>query len=113
MKHHHLRSATRRGIYSLVLVALVTGVGTVGIHYFEQMSFLDSFYVMSMIATAQGLAMTPSTSGGKIFIAFMSFISVGAVVASLGFLFGPFFGQLWHIGVNKVEEELHMKEKKK
>lgn len=113
MTHHHLKSATRRGIYSLALVAAVMLIGTVGIHVLEKQSYLDSFYVMSMIATAQGLADSPTTAGGKIFIALMSFISVGAVVAALGFLFGPFFGQLWHIGVNKVEEELHIKEKKK
>ena len=82
--------------------------GTLGMSYFEKMSYLDAFYFMSMIATAQGSAYTPATAAGKIFAALMSFISVGSAVAALGFLLGPFFGQVWHIGTAKLEEEWHL-----
>ena len=58
-----------------------------------------------MIATAQGAAITPSTAAGKIFAACMAFVSVGSVVAVLGFIFGPLFGQLWRVGVQHLEEE--------
>ena len=74
-------------------------------HLLERMSYLDAFYFMSMIATAQGPTATPLTPAGKLFASFMAFISVGSVVASLGFLFGPFFGRLWKIGVERLEEE--------
>lgn len=84
-------------------------VGTVGIHYLEGYSYLDAFYFMSMIATAQGPMMIPQSAGGKIFASIMSFISVGGGVAALGFLFGPFFGKIWRIGVEHLEEELHHK----
>ena len=63
-----------------------------------------AWYFMSMLATAQGPAAAPQTAGGKLFASLMAFISVGTVVAALGFLFGPFFGQLWKIGVETVEE---------
>jgi len=82
-------------------------IGTLGIHHFERLSYLDAFYFMAMIATAQGPAMVPSTTAGKLFTAIIAFVSVGCVVASLGFLFGPFFGQLWRVGVERVEHELH------
>ena len=36
----------------------------------------------------------------------MAFVSVGGGVAALGFLFGPFFGKIWRIGVEHLEEEL-------
>ena len=81
-------------------------VGTVGVHVLEGLSYLDAFYFMSMIATAQGSNIAPVTAAGKIFASIMAFISVGFVVAALGFLFGPFFGQLWRIGVIHLEEEL-------
>ncbi len=74
-------------------------------HQFEGMSYLDAFYFMSMIATAQGPAATPATRAGKLFASLMAFVSVGIGVASLGFLFGPFFGQLWRIGIERFEEE--------
>jgi len=108
MKHsHHYRSHWRRGFYALLLVAVIVTIGTFGMHWLEGLSYLDAFYFISMIATAQGAATVPVTVAGKLFAAFMAYISVGSVVAALGFFFGPFFGQLWHFGVKWLEEETH------
>lgn len=110
MKHsHHYRSHWKRGVYSLLLILVVVAGGTIGIHYLEHMPYLDAFYFMSMIATAQGTSQVPATAAGKLFAAFMAFVSVGAVVAALGFFFGPFFGQLWHWGVKWIEDEIKEK----
>ncbi len=106
MRRHHYHSPIRRGLWSLCLVVSIMLVGMVGLHRLEGLSYLDAFYIMSMIATAQGTATVPATSGGKLFISLMAFVSVGAVVASLGFLFGPFFGKLWRVGFEKMEEEM-------
>ena len=84
-------------------------IGTLGMRWIEKLSYVDAFYFMSMIATAQGPTLMPATVQGKIFASFMAFISVGSVVAALGFIFGPFFGKLWHVGIMKLEEELHIK----
>ena len=111
-RHHHYRSPWKRGAYSLVLVVSVMTVGTVGMHVIQKMSCLDAFYFMSMIATAQGPPAAPATPAGKLFASFMAFISVGTVVASVGFLFGPFFGRLWRIGVERLEEETHLPEQR-
>ena len=99
------RSTYRRGLIALVVVSLVLVIGTLGMHWIEGLSFIDSFYFMAMLATAQGPAEVPVTAAGKIFAALMAFLSVGAVVAALGFIFGPLFGAVWHIGVEKIEEE--------
>ena len=109
MHNHHYHSPLKRGMLSLALVSFIVIVGTLGMHFFEGMSYLDSFYFISMIATAQGSAITPVTVMGKIFASFMAFISVGFVVAALGFLFGPFLGKLFHIGARHFEEELKNK----
>ena len=105
---HHYRSHWRRGVYSLLFVTAIVTMGTFGMHYIEGLSYLDAFYFISMIATAQGPAATPTTAAGKLFTAFMAYISIGSVVAALGFFFGPFFGQLWHLGVKWFEEETHL-----
>ena len=106
-KRHHFHSPYRRGLYSLMLVLFVVALGVVGIHYFEKFSYVDSFFFTSMIATGQGPVgdLTPQTVPGKIFTSFLAFISVGVLLAALGFLFGPFLGMLWRIGVVKLEEE--------
>jgi len=84
-----------------------------GMHYIEGLPYIDAFYFMAMLATAQGPATAPITVAGKLFAALMAFVSVGAVVASLGFLFGPFFGVVWRAGVLKFEEEEARLSKKK
>ena len=112
MRRHHYHSFWRRGLASLALVCVVMTVGTVGFHLIEKYSILDAFYFMSMIATAQGPATIPTTPAGKLFAALMAFISVGSLVTAFGFLLGPFFGKLWKIGVEKLEEEMHRTEGK-
>lgn len=109
---HHYHSPINRGIYCLVIVSTVLLFGTVGIHTTEHFSWIDSFYFTSMIATGQGPAPTvsPVTSLGKIFTSVLAFVSAGMMITLLGFLFGPFLGKLWRIGVLKFEEELeHLK----
>jgi hypothetical protein len=91
----------------------IMSVGTEGMHRLESMSYIDAFYFTSMIATAQGSAITPATAGGKIFAALLAFVSAGAAVACLGFIFGPFLGRLWHIGILHVEEDLNKSHGKK
>ena len=109
MQQHHrhrYHSPWRRAGYSFLVVAGVLTIGTVGFHVIERISYLDAFYITSMIATAQGPSQAPATSLGKIFTAGMAFISIGAVVTAAGFLFGPFLGQLWKIGHERHEEEM-------
>ena len=88
-------------------------IGTVGMRNIEHVSWLHAFYFISMIATAQGPPEMPATGAGQIFASLMAFISVGTVFASLGFLFGPFFGLLWRIGLEKFEGEIHIIKKDK
>ena len=82
----------------------MTAIGTVGLHLIEHLSWIDAFYFISMIVTAQGPVTMPATTAGKVFVSFIAFISVGSVVAALGFLLGPFLGQLFKIGVNILED---------
>jgi hypothetical protein len=111
LKHHHYRSPWRRGFYSLLLIFGIMTIGMVGMHYIEHMTYLDAFYFMSMIATSQGPTFIPLTPAGKIFASVMAFISLGSAVAGIGFLFGPFLGKLWKIGIEHFEEDLHLKKK--
>ena len=102
---HHHRSPWKRGLLSILLISTIMLIGTIGMHMLEGLAWIDAFYFMSMIATAQG-PITPLTmNSAKIFASIMSFISVGAGVAALGYIFGPFFGKIWHMGVHLEEEK--------
>lgn len=109
IKKHHYHSPLRRGVYCLTSVSAVLFLGTVGIHLVEHFRWIDSFYFTALIATGQGPApaISPVTAAGKMFTSVLAFVSAGAMIASFGFLFGPFLGKLWRIGVIKLEEELH------
>jgi hypothetical protein len=98
-------SIYRRALLAVAIILFVLAVGTLGMCIIEGLSLVDSFYFMAMLATAQGPPTAPQTVAGKLFAALMAFVSVGSVVAALGFIFGPFFGALWHVGVLKIEEE--------
>lgn len=102
---HHYHSPYKRVLISFVLVTTVMVIGTTGMHIIEKMSWADAFYFMSMIATAQGSTYMPQTTLGKLFASVMAFVSVGMIVAALGFFFGPFLGKLFRIGEEKLEEE--------
>jgi hypothetical protein len=100
------RSFFRRAVYSFAAIVLVMAVGILGMHYFEGLSYLDSFYFTAMLATGEGPTYTPVTVGGKLFAGLIAFVAVGTVITALVFLFGPFFLSLVREGLEKVEEEV-------
>jgi len=102
---HPLSPFKRKTLYSIAVVALVLAVGTEGMHVLEGWSYVDSFYFISLIATAQGPGSIPRTDAGKIFASLMAFVSVGAVLSALAFVFGPLFGTLLKVGIDYVERE--------
>ena len=109
IEKHHYHSARNRAAYCFLLAGFVLLFGTLGVHWIEGFSYVDSFYFTSMIATGQGPApsLSPATSAGKLFTCLLAFISVGSMAVTLGFLFGPFLGKLLKIGAHKLEDELH------
>ena len=97
-----------RAAYSLALVFSVLLVGTLGMHYLENYSYINAFYFVSMLATGEGPTTIPITAAGKLFASLIAFVSVGTVLFSLAFLFGPFM-----IGLFREEEAKLKKEEAK
>lgn len=117
--HSSYHSFFKRALYAIALVASVLIIGTLGFHYIEHYSYVNAFYFVSMLATAEGPAVTPVTALGKIFASVIAFVSVGSVIFALGFLFGPFFGKLLRMEERKlkrdekeISKDVHKYEKK-
>ncbi len=102
---HPLSPFRRRTLFSFIILAGVMVVGTVGMVLLEGWSYVDAFYFMSLIATTQGPTRNPSTDAGKVFASAMAFVSVGAVISSIAFVFGPLFGTLVKEGIDYLEKE--------
>ena len=99
-------SFVERAAYSFLLILAVLLLGTVSMHVLEGWSYLDSFYFTSFVATGQGppAGVDPVTAVGKVFASVLAFVSVGTVISALLFLFGPFFGRVFRLGVERIEE---------
>ena len=100
------RTFLERAVYSFGLIVAVVVVGMVCMHYIEGWSYLDSFYFASFVATGQGppANLDPQSALGKVFASVLAFVSVGTVISALLFLFGPFFGRVFRVGVERIEE---------
>ncbi len=102
---HPLSPFKWKTLYSIAVVVAVLAVGTEAMHIIEGWGYVDSFYFISLIATAQGPTASPKTDAGKIFASLFAFVSVGAVVSALVFVFGPMLGSLVKTGFDYVERE--------
>jgi H+/gluconate symporter-like permease len=86
-------------------------IGTVGVKELAGKDWVYSFFFMSMVATGQGPPTNVTGNYAEIFVSIMAFISVGTLITSIGVIFGPFFGYLFHKGVKFSEREIEKLEK--
>jgi ABC-type multidrug transport system fused ATPase/permease subunit len=102
---HPLSPFKKRAFYSIVVLAIVMALGTIGMMLLEGWDAVTSFYFMSLLATAEGPAEAPATVAGKIFASIMAFFSIGAAISAITFTFGPLFGSVLKEGIAYVEKE--------
>jgi hypothetical protein len=96
----------RRVAYSLVAIAIVLAMGTVGINALNGSDWVDSFYFECMLATGQGPPFSLTSDAAKLFASFMAFVSIGTVLTSLVVNLGPVIGRLWREGIEDAEREM-------
>ena len=102
---HPLSPFKRRALFSIVILAIVMAIGTIGMMFLEGWDPVTSFYFMALLATAEGPALSPLTVAGKLFASLMAFISIGAAISAITFTFGPLFGYVLKEGFAYVEKE--------
>jgi len=85
-------------------VVVVMTIGTAGTKILTGWTWIDSFYFMSMVATAEGPPNAPPNFWSKVFISVMAFVSIGTLISAIGILFGPFLGYVLHKGARFAEE---------
>lgn len=69
---------------ALLILFTVFIVGTIGFHFIEKWSFIDSFYVTITTLSTVGYGdFTPRTAGGKFFTVFIIIFGVGTMFYSL------------------------------
>src|SRR5216683_6223145 len=102
---HPLSPFKRRALFSIVILAIVMAVGTIGMMFLEGWDPVTSFYFMALLATAEGPALSPLTVAGKLFASLMAFVPIGAAISAITFTFGPLFGSVLKEGFANIEKE--------
>jgi hypothetical protein len=89
------RFARSAGIGFLIIL-LSLAIGMAGYHFFEKMSWLDSYANAAMILSGMGPLAPIQTDGGKFFAGCYALYSGLALVTSIGVIFAPVFHRFLH-----------------
>lgn len=79
-----------------LLIGLSLWGGMAGYHYFEGMTWIDSFANASMILSGMGPLSPLQTWGGKLFAGFYALYSGLALVLATGLLLAPIVHRVLH-----------------
>lgn len=91
-----VRRLALNGLIGLVLLFFSLGLGMVGYHFLENLSWIDSLLNASMILGGMGPVNPLQTVAGKIFASFYALYSGVILLASVGILAAPIFHRFLH-----------------
>ena len=78
----------------IILASL--GIGILGYHYFENLSWIDSLLNASMILGGMGPVAPLQTTAGKLFASFYALFSGMVFLVAVGVLIAPIFHRFLH-----------------
>ena len=106
MYEHHKQPLAKKSVFAkrLALNGLIglgflffsLGIGMVGYHYLESLSWIDSLLNASMILGGMGPVNPLQTVAGKIFASFYALYSGVVLLAAVGILAAPIFHRFLH-----------------
>jgi hypothetical protein len=99
------RRMLRYGLFAAGIILFSLGIGILGYHYLESLSWIDSLLNAFMILGGMGPANTLQTNAGKIFASFYALYSGIVLLASVGVLATPIFHRFMHRFHLEIEED--------
>jgi hypothetical protein len=87
----------RYALFAFSLILFSLAIGTLGYKYFCDFSFVDSFYMSSMILTGMGPVKEMPNETAKIFSSFYALYSGVAFLSITAVFFAPIIHRLLHI----------------
>jgi len=86
----------RFGLLAAGVILFSLGIGILGYHYLESLSWIDSLLNASMILGGMGPVNALQTDAGKVFASFYALYSGIILLASVGVLAAPIFHRFMH-----------------
>ena len=106
MYEHHKQPLAKRSVFAkrlalnglagLVLLTFSLGMGVIGYHFLEGLSWIDSLLNASMILGGMGPVAPLQTVAGKLFASFYALYSGAVLLAAVGILAAPIFHRFLH-----------------
>lgn len=106
MYEHHKQPLAKKEVFAqrlvrniligFALLVFSLGIGMLGYHYLENLSWIDSLLNASMILGGMGPVNPLQTDAGKIFASFYALYSGVVLLASVGVLAAPIFHRFLH-----------------
>jgi hypothetical protein len=91
-----VRRLALNGLIGFLLLGFSLGIGMLGYHFLENLSWIDSLLNASMILGGMGPVNPLQTNAGKIFASFYAIYSGVVLLASVGVLAAPIFHRFLH-----------------
>lgn len=92
----YLARVARSAGIGVGLITLALGMGMLGYHYFEHLSWIDAFANAAMILSGMGPLATLQTSAGKIFAGCYALLSGLGFIVIVGVVFAPVVHRFLH-----------------
>lgn len=83
-------------LFGLAAVAVALFVGMLGYHFYENMSWVDSFANAAMILSGMGPLTPLYTKAGKIFAGIYALFSGLTFILIIGIIFSPIIHRFFH-----------------
>lgn len=83
--------------FSLLLILISLFIGMAGYHFFENLSWIDSFINAAMILGGMGPIEIPQTYGGKIFAGIYALYSGIIFLVAIGISIAPILHRMFHL----------------
>lgn len=95
-KSRFIAHLTRNVLYGIFFVIFALFIGMLGYHFFEKMSWVDSFVNASMILSGMGPLTALTSSGGKIFAGCYALFSGLIFIAIVALVFSPIIHHIFY-----------------
>jgi hypothetical protein len=110
-KEQYYKRVLRYGGFSLFLITVSLGIGILGYHYANSLSWLDSLVNASMILTGMGPVDSMNSDGAKWFASFYSIFSGVIFLSTVAVFLSPIFHRFLH-KFHLDDEEQRARQKK-
>ena len=95
----------RFSLFTAGIILFSLGIGILGYHSLESLSWIDSLLNASMILGGMGPVNTLQTNAGKLFASFYALYSGIVLLASVGVLITPIFHRFMHRFHIEIEDK--------